>query len=294
MTIEAQLQHPSDFIPRLRHRLRVRWAEVDMQRIVFNAHYLTYFDVAIAAYWRALALPYEEAMHALQGDIYLRKATLDFAGSARLDDELEVGLGCRRVGDTSMRFEGALFRQQTRLVTCKLVYVFADPTTQKSKAVPAPLRAAISAWESGEATFDVTVGDWTALGEAAGSLRQAVFVEEQQIPKELEWDEADATALHAVARNRLGQSIATCRLLPAQAGVARIGRMAVHRAVRGAGLGAAVLRALEQTAKARGDHAVALHAQRSAVAFYTRLGYAPHGDPFAEAGIEHLEMQRSL
>ena len=45
------------------HRLRVRWAEVDMQKIVFNAHYLMYFDTAVADYWRALALPYEEAMH---------------------------------------------------------------------------------------------------------------------------------------------------------------------------------------------------------------------------------------
>ena len=55
----------SDF--RFFHRLRVRWAEVDMQKIVFNAHYLMYFDTAIADYWRALALPYEEAMHAARG-----------------------------------------------------------------------------------------------------------------------------------------------------------------------------------------------------------------------------------
>jgi dienelactone hydrolase len=60
------------------HRLRVRWAEVDMQKIVFNAHYLMYFDTAIADYWRALALPYEEAMQSLGGDLYVRKATIDF------------------------------------------------------------------------------------------------------------------------------------------------------------------------------------------------------------------------
>jgi YbgC/YbaW family acyl-CoA thioester hydrolase len=72
------------------HRLRVRWAEVDMQKIVFNAHYLMYFDTAISDYWRALALPYEATFVALQGDLYVKKATLEFHVSARLDDQLEV------------------------------------------------------------------------------------------------------------------------------------------------------------------------------------------------------------
>jgi len=53
------------------HRMRVRWAEVDMQKIVFNAHYLMYFDTAVADYWRAVALPYEEAMHQLGGDLVI-------------------------------------------------------------------------------------------------------------------------------------------------------------------------------------------------------------------------------
>jgi hypothetical protein len=57
------------------HRLRVRWAEVDMQKIVFNAHYLMYFDTAIADYWRAIGLPYEAAMEQLEGDLYVKKAT---------------------------------------------------------------------------------------------------------------------------------------------------------------------------------------------------------------------------
>jgi YbgC/YbaW family acyl-CoA thioester hydrolase len=65
------------------HRLRVRWAEVDMQKIVFNAHYLMYFDTAISDYWRALALPYEESMHSLDGDLYVVKATVEYHASAR-------------------------------------------------------------------------------------------------------------------------------------------------------------------------------------------------------------------
>ena len=76
--------------------------------------------------------------------------------------------------------------------------------------------------------------------------------------------------------------------------MARIGRMAVHRVLRGEGHGEAVLRALEDVARARGDRAVGLHAQRSAERFYTRLGYAPVGEPFEEAGIPHIEMERAL
>ena len=80
----------SDF--RFFERLRVRWAEVDMQSIVFNGHYLMYFDTAVAGYWRALAIPYHETMAYLGGDFYVRKSTLEYQGSARYDDLLEVGV----------------------------------------------------------------------------------------------------------------------------------------------------------------------------------------------------------
>ena len=91
------------------HRLRVRWAEVDMQKIVFNAHYLMYFDTAITDYWRALALPYEEAMVQLGGDLYVKKATLEYHGSARFDDRIDVALKCARIGNSSMRFQARSF-----------------------------------------------------------------------------------------------------------------------------------------------------------------------------------------
>ena len=276
------------------HRLRVRWAEVDMQKIVFNAHYLMYFDTAISDYWRALALPYQEAMDALGGDLYVRKATIEFQASARVDDVLDVALKCVRVGNSSIVFHGGLFRGEDFLVGCELVYVFADPATQTSKPVPALLRDIFSAYEAGENLREVRTGSWAELGEGASAVRRSVFIEEQRIPKELEWDAHDESAVHAVARNRLGQVIATGRLVPGAPGQGRIGRMAVHRVLRGGGHGAAVLRALEAAAKARGDGEVALHAQRSAEAFYTRLGYAPHGEPFEEAGIAHIEMRRAL
>jgi len=276
------------------HRLRVRWAEVDMQKIVFNAHYLMYFDTAIADYWRALALPYEEVMHALGGDLYVRKATVDFRASARMDDVIDVGMKCARIGNSSIVFEGALFRQDQFLVGCELVYVFADPATQTSKPVPALLREVLTGYEAGERMSTVETGDWATLGEGASALRRAVFIEEQNIPEAMEWDEHDAVVLHAVARNRIGQVIATGRLLPAENGVSHIGRMAVHRNLRSGGHGAAVMQVLEEAARARGDSVVALNAQRSAERFYARLGYVPHGDGFEEAGIPHIEMRRSL
>jgi YbgC/YbaW family acyl-CoA thioester hydrolase len=276
------------------HRLRVRWAEVDMQKIVFNAHYLMYFDTAMSDYWRAMALPYAEAMHALDGDLYVRKATIDFRASARMDDVIDVGVKCARIGNSSIIFEGALFRQDQYLVGCELVYVFADPATQTSKPVPAALRETLTGFEAGESMRTVETGDWATLGEGASALRRAVFIEEQNIPMELEWDEHDAVVLHAVARNRIGQVIATARLLPAEDGVSHIGRVAVHRNLRSGGHGAAVMQVLEEAAKARGDREVALNAQRSAERFYARLGYVPHGAPFEEAGIPHIEMRRSL
>ncbi|WP_295532006.1 YbgC/FadM family acyl-CoA thioesterase [uncultured Pseudacidovorax sp.] len=292
MTTETSPRR-ADF--RFFHRLRVRWAEVDMQKIVFNAHYLMYFDTAIADYWRALALPYEASMHALGGDLYVRKATVDYRASARVDDVIDVAMKCVRIGTSSIVFDGALFRQDQYLVGCELVYVYADPSTQTSKPVPPVLREILLGYEAGEPVSEVVTGDWATLGEAAGALRRAVFVEEQGIPETLEWDDDDARCLHGVARNRLGHAIATGRLLPAdEAGVARIGRMAVARVLRGEGHGERVLRALEDAARARGDTAVALHAQRSAERFYARLGYEPVGEPFEEAGIAHVTMQRTL
>jgi len=276
------------------HRLRVRWAEVDMQKIVFNAHYLMYFDTAVADYWRALALPYEEAMHRLQGDLYVKKATVEFHASARMDDQLDIGLRCGRIGTSSMQLLGGIFRGDQLLITGELVYVFADPATQTSRPVPPALREILTGYEAGEAVVQVRTGAWAQLGADASPIRTRVFVEEQRIPADLEWDADDATAVHAVASNRLGQALATGRLLQAGPGVAKIGRMAVHQALRGAGLGEQVLRALAGVAHERGDREVVLHAQRSAEGFYRRLGFAVRGEPFEEAGIAHIEMAAPL
>ncbi len=276
------------------HRLRVRWAEVDMQKIVFNAHYLMYFDTAIADYWRVLALPYDEAMRQLEGDLYVKKATVEFHASALMDDRLDIGLRCARIGNSSILFEGGIFRGDELLITCELVYVFANPQTQTSKPVPGPLREVMTGYEAGEPVVELRTGGWSELGAAAQRIRTEVFVEEQRIPADLEWDDADVDAIHVVAFNRLGQGVATGRLLQQEPGVARIGRMAVNRMLRGAGVGRQVLQALLDAAVARGDREAMLHAQRSAAQFYLGMGFTPRGAEFEEAGIPHIEMARPL
>ena len=274
--------------------LRVRWAEIDAQKIVFNAHYLMYFDTAVAGYWRALALPYAESMESLAGDLYVRKATVEYHGSARYDDRLDVGLRCARIGNSSIQFLGGVFRADELLVEGELIYVFADPHTQTSRPVPPALRELLQGYEAGQGMVEVRVGDWAALGRDASALRTAVFVEEQRIPAEMEWDAADAECVHAVAYNRLGLPLATGRLLQHVPGVAKIGRMAVAQAVRSSGVGREVLEALMKAARARGDHEVLLHAQTSAAPFYARAGFTPRGAEFEEAGIPHVEMTRAL
>jgi YbgC/YbaW family acyl-CoA thioester hydrolase len=282
----------SDF--RFFHRLRVRWAEVDMQKIVFNAHYLMYFDTAVADYWRALGMPYEEAMHELGGDIYLKKAGVEFHATARYDDRVDIAMKCARVGTSSMQFTGAIFRDNDLLITCELLYVFADPATQTSKPVPASLRELFTAYEAGEDVLAVRIGSWSELGEAARRIRTEVFVDEQRVPLEMEWDDADDRCVHAVVFNRLGQALATGRLLPSHGSSAKIGRVAVNRVLRGSGVGRRVMDALMDAARRRGDKEIVLHAQRTAEAFYRGLGFVARGDEFDEAGIPHIEMTRAL
>ena len=278
---------PQDF--RFSHALRVRWVEVDMQKIVFNGHYLMYFDTAISDYWRALAMPYEEGMQQLGGDLYVKKASVEYHGSARFDDRLDVALRCVRIGNSSMTFSGAIFRGDDLLVTCELIYVFADPATQTSRPVPQSLRDLLEKFEAGGDMLDIRLGDCKTLGLDATALRTAVFVSEQGIAADLATDAADETALHAVAYNGLGQVVGTGRMVRAEQTVGQIGRLAVHRALRGSRIGGRLVQALVQTATGRGDAEVMLHAQRSAEGFYQRAGFRARGDYFEEAGRAHIE-----
>lgn len=279
---------------RFSHRMRVRWVEVDMQNIVFNGHYLMYFDTAVTDYWRNLAMPYAETLHQLGGDLFVKKASVEYHASAEMDDFLDVCMRCDRIGNSSMTFVGAIFRGDELLITSELVYVYADPVAKKSLPIPTPLRGMLEAFEKGEDMVTLRTGPWHELQAQASPLRTEVFVDEQKVPAEMEWDDDDAQALHAVAINRMGMVLATGRLLQHAPGVARIGRMAVKKQMRGSDLGRRVLRALMDAAKARGDKQVLLHAQCSAEGFYKRAGFTTQGEVFEEAGIAHIEMVRSL
>ena len=279
---------------RFSHRMRVRWVEVDMQKIVFNGHYLMYFDTAVTDYWRQLAMPYAETLHQLGGDLFVKKASVEYHASAEMDDFLDVCMRCDRIGNSSMTFTGAIFRGDELLITSELVYVYADPVAKKSQPIAAPLRDMLEGYERGEDMVQVHVGSWHDFHKLASPLRTEVFVHEQKVPPEMEWDHDDETALHAVALNRMGMPLATGRLLQHAPGVARIGRMAVKKQMRGSALGHRVLQALMNAAKDRGDTHVVLHAQCSAEDFYKRAGFEPHGAVFEEAGMAHIEMRRAL
>lgn len=142
-------------------------------------------------------------------------------------------------------------------------------------------------------TFTLQTGPWSQLMADARSVRHCVFIDEQGIDPALEWDDDDATSLHALVRCD-GLPVGTARLLTAQAGVARIGRMAVLAQYRGQGLGARLLQAMLCVARDRGDHTAVLHAQCTATGFYERAGFVSHGERFIEAGIEHIGMNRPL
>lgn len=279
---------------RLLHRLRVRWVEVDLQKIVFNGHYLMYFDTAMADYWRALAIPYEETMHQLGGDLYVKKASLEYHASAQYDDRLDVGLRCERIGNSSIQFVGGIFCGDQLLITGELLYVYANPNTKTSMPVPQVLRETMLGFEEGQTVTTLETGQWSTLKEKAQPVRTQVFVQEQGIDTKEEWDSADADAVHAVITNRFGHPLGTARLLKKSPGVAQIGRMAVVRVMRGSGLGGQLLNALVDIAKARGDKEVHLHAQCSAQAFYAREGFMPVGEPFDEVAIAHIEMRKVL
>lgn len=129
------------------HRLRVRWAEVDRQGIVFNGHYLTYFDIGITEYYRALGYPYPDGLELGGTDLYVRKAELEYHASAEYDDELDICVRVSRLGRSSLDFRAEIYRTENCLVTGRLVYVNADPLARNSAPLPDFLRNAIRSFE---------------------------------------------------------------------------------------------------------------------------------------------------
>ncbi|WP_175407536.1 GNAT family N-acetyltransferase [Streptomyces sp. TRM64462] len=152
--------------------------------------------------------------------------------------------------------------------------------------------------------FEIREAVTEADRQAGFAVRRAVFVVEQGVPEEIEYDTYDATAVHVLAiRTADGTPLGTGRLLHGAdaagktggaEGVGSLGRLAVTKDARGLGVGVALVRAIEDAARARGLTAVDLHAQTQALRFYERLGYEPYGAEFLDAGIPHLAMRRAL
>ncbi|HLL33266.1 GNAT family N-acetyltransferase [Streptomyces sp. NPDC052773] len=156
---------------------------------------------------------------------------------------------------------------------------------------------------AGPPSYVVRVAEEPADREACFAVRKEVFVAEQGVPEDVEYDAYDAVALHVLAVREDGVALGTGRLLYGETAAERtggdpsvgaLGRLAVLRDARGLGVGVALVRAIEDAARARGLAAVDLHAQTHALGFYERLGYEAYGPEYLEAGIPHQAMRRAL
>jgi predicted GNAT family N-acyltransferase len=132
--------------------------------------------------------------------------------------------------------------------------------------------------------------DWPTGKDSLRVVRRKVFIEEQQVPEELEWDGEDEVSSHVLAVAADGMPIGTARLLRD----GHIGRMAVVKEWRGRGVGSALMSHLLDLARASGHEVVRLHAQTHAAGFYAKHGFAVEGGEFMEAGIPHVVMTRTL
>ena len=155
-------------------------------------------------------------------------------------------------------------------------------------------------------TADMRAGIRVAVSaadlETVHAIRREVFIVEQNVPEDEEWDDLDPTSLHLLAFGTDGAPLGTGRLIHGEQalkitdreGTVLLGRLAVRAAARGTGLGAALVRANEDEGRARGAVELELHAQTHALGFYERLGYVAEGPEYLDGGIPHRTMTRSL
>jgi predicted GNAT family N-acyltransferase len=152
------------------------------------------------------------------------------------------------------------------------------------------------------AETDIRVATTPEELAAVHAIRREVFIVEQEVPEDEEWDDLDATAEHLLVLGGDGTPLGTARLIhgdraltvTGRSGAVLLGRLAVRKAARGTGLGADLVRAIEAAGLARGATELELHAQVAALGFYERLGYTAHGPEYLDGGIPHRTMTRSL
>jgi YbgC/YbaW family acyl-CoA thioester hydrolase len=244
------------------HRLRVRWPEVDAQRVVFNGQYLAYFDAVNSGYWRAVGLPYPEAFERDGGDTFVKKATLEYHASAGYDDFLDVGMKCARVGNSSMTFVAGYFRGDTLLVTAEVVYVFFEQASRRPTELPADTRTTLEAFEAGESVVRAAVGSWS---DRAGDVR-ALRPEEEDDPR----------SIHVVLLDRRQVPVASGRVLD-EAGRGVVGGVVVRPSMRGGGFGRQLVHALAEAARERGLRSLVVRPAPAEAPFFQRAGF--HVDP---------------
>lgn len=136
----------------------------------------------------------------------------------------------------------------------------------------------------------IIITDYATSHPAIRSIREAVFIKEQSVPREIEFDDKDEVSIYAIALNEIGNPIGTGRLT----NEGKIGRLAVLKPYRNQGVGAALLSALEVEAVNQGFRKVSLHAQIQALSFYKNREYIENGPTFLEANIEHIHMFKIL
>jgi predicted GNAT family N-acyltransferase len=135
----------------------------------------------------------------------------------------------------------------------------------------------------------ILIKPWQEAKNEAYAIRKCVFIEEQGVPEEMELDEFDPLAMHALAYLD-SQAIGTARLVTMPGNIGRIGRMAVLATYRRGGIGTQLLHALLQQAASQNIVKIELHAQLSAIPFYEQFGFIAQGDIYDEAGIAHRDM----
>lgn len=138
--------------------------------------------------------------------------------------------------------------------------------------------------------FTISVATWLDHQRELRFVREQVFMNEQHVPAELEWDGLDTHAVHLLALDPAGNPIGTVRML----GNGHVGRMAVLKPWRGRGVGAALLKTIIATAQRVGMAKIDLDAQVQAIGFYEHHGFAAEGDEFMDAGIPHRHMTLAL
>jgi predicted GNAT family N-acyltransferase len=170
------------------------------------------------------------------------------------------------------------------------------PTTATTTAAPAA--PAVPAARAEIRIREIAPGELPVVH----AIRREVFIVEQGVPEEDEWDDLDGGCVHLLAEDADGSPLGTARLihgdqaynLTGRDDVVLLGRLAVRLGARGTGLGAALVRAIERAGVERGARELELHAQVDAIGFYQRLGYAAHGPEYLDGGIPHRTMTRVL